>query len=134
MSDDHAINPHFIYTNLRRCRRWHDGPAGINEWSLADWNQAVTGEWGEACNVAKKLRRLEDKIKNRNNSDDPDDHDRLIADVNVATEKIMEEYADTFIYLTIAAYVACGDPNGLSNAVRKKFNKTSEVYDFPERW
>lgn len=129
-----AIDPNFIYTNLRRCRRWHGGPEGIYEWSLADWNQAVTGEWGEANNAAKKLQRIQDGIKNRNNSDDPDEADRLITDKETAIAKIMEEYADTFIYLTIAAYVASGDPNGLSNAVRDKFNKTSETYDFPERW
>ena len=122
-----AIHPDFVAANLDRCRRWH--PEGIDSWSLADWNQAVTGEWGEACNAAKKLRRIADQIENRA------DHGELIPDAVTAQERYLEECADTFIYLVIAAYVGSGNnPHALSDAIRDKFNRTSATYDFPERW
>src|SRR5580700_359731 len=45
--------------NLQRCQKWHPGFPGDDEWSGADWSNAMCGEAGEAANVVKKLRRYE---------------------------------------------------------------------------
>ena len=76
----------------------------IAEWSPTDWACAAAGEMGEACNLVKKMRR------------------------NMVTvesyplqfrEAILEELADTVIYLDLLA-----ERLGLSlaDAVRKKFD------------
>lgn len=39
--------------NIDRQMYW----GGTENWTLADWSNAVAGEVGEACNVVKKLRR-----------------------------------------------------------------------------
>ena len=122
----HAINPEFVDVNIDRCNRWHTG--GLDDWTLAEWNQAVTGEWGEACNAAKKLKRVQDGIANLA------DHGTLLEDEQEARAKFLEECADTFIYLTIAATAATGNPYALSEAITEKFNRTSKLYGFPEHW
>ncbi len=40
----------------RRGEPAHSRPDG-SDWSMAEWTNAVAGEVGEACNIAKKLRR-----------------------------------------------------------------------------
>lgn len=45
-----------IEANRARCKRWHQD---ADDWSGADWSNAMCGEAGEAANVVKKLRRNE---------------------------------------------------------------------------
>lgn len=109
--------------NLSRARRWHKG--GLEEWSPSDWAVAMMGEAGEACNAIKKLKRVEDGIANL--SADPK---RQIDTREAAIAVVAEELADTAIYLDLLCLRLGID---LSSAIRAKFNKVSERYDFPER-
>lgn len=112
----------FSTINQRRAARWHGG--AMNTWSISDWAMAVTGEWGEACNALKKLRRIEDHLPNLS------EPDRSLTDTMSVQAKVGEELADTFIYLDLVAR-ACGI--SLEAEIIKKFNATSERYGFPER-
>jgi len=108
--------------NVERCKRWHKG--GLEDWTIAQWAVATCGELGEACNAIKKLHRVDDDIANIS------DEGRLLATRAEALAKIGEELADTFIYLNLLA-LRCGVD--LADEVVKKFNATSERYNFPER-
>lgn len=104
--------------NEARCNRWHNGPDGINEWSLSDWFTATMGELGEAANVAKKLNR---------------ERDGMVG--NVASEaelraQLAEELADVLIYLDI---LAASEKIDLAAEVVRKFNTTSVKNGFPEK-
>jgi len=103
--------------NATRVQRWH-GPTS-EPWTGADWSNAMQGEAGEAGNVVKKLRRAETGAVN----DGDPSRDELIA-------ALADEIADIVIYLDIlAAHYDIDIPE----AVRSKFNRTSERYGFPER-
>lgn len=100
--------------NIQRCTRWQKP----NAWSLSDWGVAMAGEAGEACNVLKKLNRVRDGMTG--NSETP----------LQLQEQLAEELADVAIYLDLLAWQA---GISLEAAVIKKFNKTSEKNEFPER-
>jgi NTP pyrophosphatase (non-canonical NTP hydrolase) len=117
------ISLQFLNASLERCNRWHTG--GIADWSINDWLVATGGELGEAMNVAKKLRRIEDNIANE--SGDPARH---VTSVEEATDLLAEELADTLSYLVLVAARAGID---LNQATIDKFNTVSERYGFPER-
>lgn len=104
--------------NVSRADRWHsDGEA----WTLGDWGNAMAGEAGEACNVIKKIRRIETGT--------------AIARVNEQEleplrAKLAKELADVVIYADlIAAQIGVS----LGDAISEKFNEVSEQYGFPER-
>jgi NTP pyrophosphatase (non-canonical NTP hydrolase) len=100
-----------------RCLRWH-GP-DTEQWSGADWSNAMCGEAGEAANVVKKLRRLETGT----GAQDQPTAERLHA-------MLGEELADVACYLVlVAAYYGID----LGAAVIDKFNAVSEREGFPER-
>lgn len=105
--------------NLMRSRRWHPGFPKDDLWSGADWSNAMAGEAGEACNVVKKLRRLEIGAKGILDGS----KDQLIAD-------LAEEIADVYLYLDLLA-----TKYGINKeqAIVDKFNKVSKLQDFPER-
>lgn len=100
----------FSVFNRRRC----ESPKGFNHpltgWSLSDWFTAVTGELGEAANIAKKLNRVRDGIPG--NAETEEELRAALAD----------EIADTFIYLDLLAQSQGID---LESAVVAKFEKTS---------
>ena len=52
----------FSVFNLRRCEASNGFNHKLGDWSLSDWMTAVTGELGEAANIAKKLNRVRDGI------------------------------------------------------------------------
>jgi NTP pyrophosphatase (non-canonical NTP hydrolase) len=96
-------------TNAARCElAFHK----LNDWSPTDWACALAGESGEACNLVKKLRRLDDADKDK---DTPKER-------SVITRKIGEELADTVIY---ADLLSTRLGLKLGDEVRKKFNKVS---------
>src|SRR5579872_1682054 len=101
--------------NTTSCQRWHSG--GIEEWSVADWATATAGEFGEACNAIKKLRRIECGAQNIN---DPGRH---LTERDQAIAAIGDELADTLIYLDLLARRLGVD---LEAAIIRKFNITSE--------
>ena len=103
--------------NVSRKVRWH-GEA--DEWSGADWSNAMAGECGEACNVVKKLRRHETHTGTAYNT----------PDVDVLMEALAEELADVVTYADLLAHKYGID---LGAAVAAKFNRVSAAQDFPER-
>ena len=80
----------------------------------------MCGEAGEAANVAKKLRRLEQGLRGNY---DTDSFDSL-------RDKLGFECADTFLYDVLLAARYDID---LASYVVKAFNKKSEEQNFPER-
>lgn len=104
--------------NTSRCARWH--PGGVADWPLAEWSNAVTGEFGEACNVIKKLNRIRDGIVGNKPGETEETLRRALAD----------ELADTLIYLDLLALRAGID---LDLAVIRKFDAVSIREGFPER-
>lgn len=107
--------------NVSRCARWH----GIDDWTPLEWAGAMAGEAGEACNAAKKLKRIDSRIANINTEEG-----RSLTDRETACKKIGLEIADTFIY---GALLAARVGVDLEACIREAFNKKSEEYGFPER-
>lgn len=97
----------FRIANKRRCE---DVFHPINSWKLHDWAIALIGEFGEAMNILKKIKRVEDGT-------DP------LSDLNLLYPALMEEIADIVTYadllLTSEGYV-------LEEELVNKFNKVSE--------
>ena len=79
----------------------------------------MCGEAGETANVVKKIRRHETGCVN--------DGDPSLEELR---DQAVEEMADTVIYLDLLALHLGMD---LGEAVRAKFNKTSEKFGFPEK-
>ena len=104
--------------NADRAIEWHAASDGI--WTGADWSNAMAGECGEACNVVKKIRRIETGIKQ-----DPNGkiEDRL-------RSELATELADTLLYLLLVAEHYGID---VESAVIDKFNLVSEREGFSQR-
>jgi NTP pyrophosphatase (non-canonical NTP hydrolase) len=118
MSDSLLTFREVSMANLVRACEWHKG--GLDEWSPADWSNALAGECGEVCNAVKKLRRVEDGISQ---ASDPRTREEAIRD-------IAEECADTFLYLDLLCQRL---GINLDEAVVAKFNRVSEREGFPQR-
>lgn len=110
--------------NSVRVKRWH-GPAGVDDWSITDWSNAVAGECGEMCNAVKKLRRIEGNLKNINT-----EPGRQLSTAIEAIHQIGREMADQIIYIDLLANKLGVD---LHKAIAEKFNEKSVEYGFPER-
>lgn len=108
--------------NLPRAKRWHKG--GIEEWNIAEWTNAMAGEAGEACNAAKKMRRIECAMQQAD-GDSP-----APKTLEEAKLKILKEIGDTVIY---ADLVCQRIGMRMEDAVRLAFNQVSEREGFPER-
>lgn len=93
------------------------------KWNVMEWGCAMAGEAGEACNVAKKIRRVQQGIQKRK-------EEGLPASLDILRAKLAEEIADTIIYLDL---MAADQGIDLEEAVRKKFNQVSEEFGFPQR-
>ena len=108
----------FSTFNRRRCEAPHGFNKKLGDWSLSDWMTAVTGELGEAANIAKKLNRVRDGIPG--NSESPEQLKAALA----------EEIADTFIYLDLLAQ---SQGFSLEDAVLDKFQKTSNKIGYDDK-
>lgn len=105
-----------------RALRWH--PNGLEEWNIAEWTNAMAGEAGEACNAAKKLRRIECKMQQA-------DGDSVAPKtLDEARRKVGKEVGDTVIYGDLVARQA---GMTLEECVVLAFNSISEREGFPER-
>ena len=71
------------------------------EWSLADWSNALAGETGELCNLIKKMRRGD----------------------QIDLKEVGKELADIVIY---ADLLASKLGLNLGDCVREKFNEVSD--------
>lgn len=105
-----------------RAARWHGGN-GVLDWSGLEWAGAMCGEAGEAANVAKKLRRLEQQLDGNKQSERPGEFHDLV-------DHLARECADTFLYLVLLAERYGID---LESAVKLAFNQKSQALGFPER-
>lgn len=112
--------------NAQRAVRWHHGT--LTGWSPLEWAGAMCGEAGEAANVAKKLKRVENELQH------VDMRDRTWA----VSEKMADEYrrmlarecADTILYAILTITRVGHDAEDI---VREVFNEKSVEYGFPER-
>ena len=102
-----------------RVLRWH-GKLGVKDWNVLEWSGAAAGELGEACNVAKKIKRIDAKLARRKNESN---RAKLVL-------KLADEIADTIIYLDL---LALREEINLPSAIVSKFNRTSKKFGFPER-
>lgn len=100
----------FREINVKRCVESY---FPLEEWNASDWGNALAGEVGEACNIAKKLRRAESN---------PD-----IA-ATVSLDDLAKELADVVAYADLMA-ARFGIDLGL--AVVKKFNEVSDRVNSP---
>lgn len=106
--------------NTSRAARWHPGFPFDNNWTGADWSNAMCGEAGELANVVKKLRRLETGAV-------PGPSDPGVEELR---QMLADEIGDVFAYLDLlATYYGIHLPT----AIASKFNRISERQDFPER-
>lgn len=104
--------------NLSRATKWHGGD-GIASWSMSEWLTALVGELGEAANIIKKINRERDGIIGNS-----------VEQRETLADDLCNELADTMIYLDLLAARAGID---LEDAVRRKFNETSDKFGFSER-
>ncbi len=110
-----------IAANLSRVERWH----GLHDWSALEWAGAMAGECGEACNAAKKYKRVVTGVQNINL-----ETGRSLTTLEDAARKVGLEVADTIIYSVLLCARVGVD---LEDCIREAFNKKSEEYGFPER-
>jgi len=108
--------------NAKRAKHWHGGKV----WTVMEWACAMGGEAGEAQNIAKKIRRAQQGINNRM-AGTPDD--QIVALI----PELVEECADTFLYLLLLLDHVGVDGDAFEEAVVEKFNRVSEEMHFPER-
>lgn len=96
--------------NVPRCEQvFHR----LDNWSPTDWACAMAGEAGEACNVAKKMKRL---VEGSNTAKDPQSYAEFCV-------LMAEELADVVIYADLLAARLGID---LGEAIVSKFNKVSD--------
>ena len=100
--------------NIARQQHW----GGTNNWTLADWSNAVAGEVGEACNIVKKIRRPQLGTIG-NDADTPKYYGMLESEIG-----------DVLIYLDLLARAAGLD---LDRCVSRAFNEKSEKLGMPVR-
>ena len=112
--------------SIARANRWHVN--GIESWSPLEWAGAMAGEAGEACNAAKKLKRITDEIASIQNP--AEERPYAITDEVAITKNIAKECADTILYAVLVC-ARIGIP--LAPTLIEVFNTKSEEYGFPER-
>jgi len=106
--------------NLARCTAPDGFKHPLESWSIAEWTNAVAGEAGEACNLAKKLIRFRDGVAGNNK---PEDRDQASL-----RRRIAEELADVVIYCDLAMAAVGFD---LATVVREVFNRKSQEIGAP---
>lgn len=111
----------FQSINAHRGRRWHQG--NLSQWSALEWAGAMAGEAGEAANAAKKLRRLDLSLPNREAGLTKDDAALLRA-------QVAKECADTIIYALLLMSLMGVNA---SDVIAEVFDHKSIEYGFPER-
>jgi NTP pyrophosphatase (non-canonical NTP hydrolase) len=111
----------FQKVNAERAIRWHHD--GKTSWSLLEWAGAMCGEAGEAANYAKKIRRLDQELPNKEKGLDK-------SNLRELEMKCAMEIADNIIYGLIMLSKLDID---VSVVLTHVFDKKSIEYGFPER-
>lgn len=88
-----------------------------------EWAAAMCGEAGEAANAAKKLRRLDLQLPNK-------EAGLTQADAAPLRTKLANECADTIIYALLLLSLMGEDA---SIVIARVFDRKSIEYGFPER-
>lgn len=88
----------------------------LNSWSVAEWTNAMAGEAGEACNIAKKMLRFRDGVAG--NKLTRDEYKALLA----------TELSDVVIY---ADLTAASEDIDLCKAIVEAFNNKSKELRSP---
>lgn len=101
-----------IDANVTRCEEDFEHP--LDSWSLLEWTGAITGETGEAANVAKKIKRRSQGMERFNKEDETDEN---------LLEALGNELADAVHYIVLCAAAAGID---LERVLRSKFNEVSD--------
>src|ERR1700674_2252434 len=105
----------FSDVNLARCTAPDGFGHALESWSIAEWTNAMAGEAGEACNLAKKLLRHRDGVAGNKKAEDKD--------VESLRLRCAEELADVVIYADLAMRALGYD---LNETVRRVFNRKSD--------
>lgn len=105
--------------NWRRAQAWHKG----QPWNALEWAGAMCGEAGEAANVAKKIRRIEQDLVGNEASD------HKITDADELRNKLGSEIAGTILY---AMLLATSQGLDISTELRLEFNRKSRELGFPQ--
>lgn len=100
--------------SISRANRWHVN--GIDSWSELEWAGAMAGEAGEACNAAKKVKRITDEIANRAGSVAKVE----LQDLNAYSQQTCKESADAILYAILLIVRCGGDPE---KVLAEVFNK-----------
>lgn len=83
----------------------HSEPDG-SDWSIAEWTNAAAGEMGEACNIAKKIRRGD-----------------FNQSLNEGRAKLAQELCDAVIYIDLCMLQIEKD---LTKELMLRFNEKSD--------
>lgn len=83
----------FSIENLKRCEARKGFNHKLKSWFIEQWTNAVAGEIGEACNIAKKILRIRNKVRG-NKFTDLDKHN--------LQQKCAKELCDVIIYCDLA--------------------------------
>ena len=111
--------PGLTFADLRQANDERQAYWGGSEnWTLADWSNALAGEVGEACNVVKKLRRPQLGTVGNGHS------------AEIYTKQLETEIGDVLIYLDLLANAAGLQ---LGQCVTRSFNEKSEKLNMPIR-
>lgn len=87
---DHRTFETVSRVNRERSLEWH--PGGLEDWSPAEWGNALAGEAGELCNVLKKLLRCETGARQANGLQRKE-----------LLDMAAKEIGDTYLYLDLVA-------------------------------
>ena len=112
---NHATFFYVSQANRDRTEQWQ----GLDSWTPAEWACAAAGEMGEACNVVKKIFRLQKGAPSKREET-----------VDFYTRQLEKEIGDTFIYLDLLAQ-RCG--LDMYTCIATAFNQVSEREGYPHR-
>lgn len=108
--------------NQARADRWHEG--NFRNWSTLEWAGAMCGEAGEAANLAKKIKRIEDRLVGNAASF------HVQETIDVLRRELASECAGVFLYLCL---LASRQDIDFQEAIEEEFNRKSIALGFPER-
>jgi NTP pyrophosphatase (non-canonical NTP hydrolase) len=87
-----VVFPYFSMANRFRCEDKNGFNHSVHSWYPEQWTNALAGEAGEACNIAKKMLRIRQGVRGNK---DGDDYESLRL-------KLARELADVIIYADLA--------------------------------
>lgn len=104
--------------NAARCEQsFHP----IHDWTPSEWAVAAAGEMGEACNVIKKMRRLETSaIAAASVAAAKQEHSNTV----LLRDELADELADAVTYIDL---LCTRMGINLEAAIVRKFNKVSSI-------